>query len=516
MSSVGFLYGAVFLTAVVILYLGCFRWRRPLLGYWLLFLASLAFYGWWQPQYLPLLLLSLLCNFGLALSIGTSTPRWKRAELFFGIALNLLVLVHYKYGTFFAELFQLKNHFASAPEEGSAAPLGLSFWTFFQIAFLVDVYRGTVRDFSFIQYALTATFFPKILSGPITRMYEMTGLDGRPFGESAPTSRGIAEGLTLLALGLFKKTVLADSLDTYSTPVFHAAAQGSIGAVWAWSGVLAYFFQLYFDFSGYTDIALGVGRMFGFQLPENFNSPYKASSVIEFWRRWHITFSRFLRDYLYIPLGGNKKGRLRQYANLLVVMMLGGFWHGASWTFVVWGALHGTYLAINHAWRQSGLSCPAWLSRILTFAAISYAWVWFRADDTPTALRMTRALFGLDGVTTAGNSWNHALLDALQTPVSSFEAIASALDDLGWFPSLPWNVSMGAVLVSPAVMWTLLIALSVWITWALPNSQQWTFPAGTAQAPLSAKRAMAVGLLYYWALALSYSAKAGTFTYFQF
>ena len=268
-------------------------------------------------------------------------------------------------------------------------PIGISFYTFTQIAFLVDAYRGQVARYALPHYALFVTYFPHLIAGPILHHKDMI-----PQFERAETKRPdphlILCGLIIFAIGLFKKTCLADGIQPLvaqafgpSTPTFDQA----------WIGVLAYTFQLYFDFSGYSDMAIGLSLMFGIFLPLNFNSPYKATSIVDFWRRWHMTLSQFLRDYLYIPLGGNRHGRVLRYVNLMITMLLGGLWHGAAWTFVVWGALHGVYLCINHAWSNFGPKAPPRFARLaeiagvaLTFLAVVIAWVFFRAPDMTTAL----------------------------------------------------------------------------------------------------------------------------------
>ncbi len=267
-------------------------------------------------------------------------------------------------------------------------PVGISFYTFTQIAFLVDAYRGHVARYALPHYALFVTYFPHLIAGPILHHKDMI-----PQFERAESKRPDAHlilcGLMIFAVGLFKKTGLADGIQPLVSVAF---GSGNPSFEQAWIGALAYTFQLYFDFSGYSDMAIGISLMFGIFLPLNFNSPYKASSIIDFWRRWHITLSQFLRDYLYIPLGGNRRGRVLRYVNLMITMLLGGLWHGAAWTFVVWGALHGIYLCINHAWNNFGPPAPRILAPIarpagfvLTFLSVVIAWVFFRADSIEQA-----------------------------------------------------------------------------------------------------------------------------------
>lgn len=372
--------------------------------------ASLFFYGWWNPAYLGLIVASMLFNYLFGRLLGAaqaySTPQ-RRWILGLGVTLNLVTLGYYKYAGFFVQNI---NAIAGTDFnlESIILPLAISFFTFQQIAYLVDAYRGITREYRFIHYALFVTFFPQLIAGPIVHHKEML-----PQFLNGPSSRKIAEnisiGITIFAIGLFKKSVLADNAALYASPVFSAAeGGGELSLLVAWGGALAYTMQLYFDFSGYSDMAIGAARMFGIKLPLNFHSPYKATSIVEFWRRWHMTLSRFLRDYLYIPLGGNKRGPFNRYRNLFLTMLLGGLWHGAGWTFVAWGALHGFYLIVNHAWHRGralvfGDSRPgspvgklaAWL---LTFVAVVVGWVFFRATSFSSAITILEGMAGLNGV----------------------------------------------------------------------------------------------------------------------
>lgn len=376
--------------------------------FWLV-LASLFYYGWWNPIYLALIIGSLCGNFLLGRTIvrQSASAQIRVALLVLGVGLNLGLLAYFKYANFLvdtaATLTGSNMHLAPV-----VLPLAISFFTFQQIAFLVDCHRGMAQEFGFANYALFVTFFPQLIAGPIVHHAEMMPQFARD-SVMKPRLRNFAIGLTIFAIGLFKKVVIADGVAAYATPVFNAANAGETLTLFvAWGGALSYTMQLYFDFSGYSDMAMGAARLFGIRLPINFFSPYKAKSIVEFWRRWHITLSRFLRDYLYIPLGGNRHGRARRYANLMTTMLLGGLWHGAGWTFVVWGALHGLYLVANHGWRrlctQTGLSrfratrlwsLCAWS---LTFLAVVVGWVFFRAESFKASFAMLRGMAGLNGV----------------------------------------------------------------------------------------------------------------------
>lgn len=369
--------------------------------------TSLFFYGWWNPAYLGLLVGSVLFNYsvGVGLAMGSSSPSFgKKGLLLAGIAGNVAAIGYFKYANFFvASVNQgFNTDLQLAP---IILPLAISFFTFQQIAYLVDVYRGETREHNFLQYCLFVTFFPQLIAGPIVHHKEML----HQFAKDSLYKfkhENFSIGITIFFIGLFKKVMIADTVAQYSTPVFNAAASGATITFFdGWGGALAYTFQLYFDFSGYSDMAIGLGRMFGVRLPLNFNSPYKATSIIDFWRRWHMTLSRFMLDYLYIPMGGNQKGPARQYVNLIITMLLGGLWHGAGWTFVLWGGLHGAYLFINHAWRAVCRSL-SWSfkglfyeygSRLLTFLVVVVAWVIFRADNMDTALRIYEGMSGQNG-----------------------------------------------------------------------------------------------------------------------
>lgn len=364
---------------------------------WLV-VASLAFYAWWSPAYIFLLLFSIIANFGLGYLIARGArPRF---WLFVGIALNLVLLGYYKYAGFFLE--NVDSLFGTGWTIWRIIlPIGISFFTFQQIAYLVDVSRKRAMEYAFFDYVLFVSFFPQLIAGPIVHHQEMMPQFER-MRERQHILDDFALGVTVFTFGLFKKVIIADTLALYATPVFGAADAGlAIDAAAAWQGALAYTGQIYFDFSGYSDMAIGLGLMFGIRLPINFFSPYKSKSIIEFWRRWHITLSRFLRDYLYIPLGGNRKGATRRYLNLFLVMLIGGLWHGAGWTFVVWGALHGIYLMINHAWhkfsppRTGAERLGGYAAQGLTLIAVIAAWVFFRAETFGGALSMLTGMAGM-------------------------------------------------------------------------------------------------------------------------
>ena len=373
-----------------------------------LFLASLFFYGWWDYRYVPLLLASIAGNFFVGQRIMAANAAGAAAQakrwLVVGVTGNLVVLAYFKYFAFLlANTVGLVVDDFDAPEV--RLPIGISFYCFTQLAYLVDTYRRKVNESNPVHYGLFVTYFPHLIAGPVLHHSEMmpqfADLKNRLFQWNNFTS-----GLTLFSLGLFKKVFVADWVQVYVGDPFSAAQVASLTPLEAWGAALSYTFQLYFDFSGYSDMALGLSRMLNIELPLNFNSPYKSLSISDFWRRWHMTLSRFLRDYLYISLGGNRYGLSRRYVNLAATMVLGGLWHGASWTFVVWGALHGAYLCVNHGWRAA-LERVGWaperfaVYRVaawsLTFLCVVVAWVFFRAENLASAQTIVRAMFGFNG-----------------------------------------------------------------------------------------------------------------------
>jgi len=451
-----------FLPATLLAFFVVARWSRRGAAA-VLALASLFFYGWWEVRYVLLLVGSIAFNYASGFAIGrcaaTGHPRAANAVTAFAIAANLAALGYFKYAGFAITNFDAITGAAETIPR-IVLPLGISFFTFTQIAFLADTRGGIAREYNPIHYALFVTYFPHLIAGPILHHKEMM-----PQFEGAaaysPRASNFAVGLTIFAIGLAKKTVLADGIAPYANDVFGAAGHGGAPTlIVAWGGVIAYALQLYFDFSGYSDMAIGLSRLFGIRLPLNFDSPYKAASITDFWRRWHMTLSRFLRDYLYFPLGGNRKGPVRRYVNLMVVMLLGGLWHGAGWTFVLWGALHGAYLVVNHAWvavhQALGIRGGGRLGHAagvaITFVAVLFAWTLFRAPSLPVAVTMLAGMVGLHGIS----------LPAALAP--AFGPIASTLAAHG----VAFTLGGGAQFVST---WAWIVVLLP-IVFLAPNTQE--------------------------------------------
>ena len=359
--------------------------------------ASLFFYSWWNVAYLPLILTSMLFNYVIGNSLNENFKKvqmHKKTLLGFGIAANLALLGYFKYVDFFLENFNLLFD-GSVPLLNLALPLAISFFTFQQIAYLVDSYRKETAEYDFLNYALFVTFFPQLIAGPIVHHKEMMPQFASRWN-LVKNYKNIALGLFVFSMGLFKKVVIADTFSQWATAGFDNAAVLNFFEAWATS--LSYTFQLYFDFSGYTDMAIGAALLFNIKLPINFNSPYKARDIQDFWRRWHITLSRFLRDYIYIPLGGNRKGSFRTYSNLMATFILGGLWHGAGWTFVFWGFMHGGALVIHRFWKALGFTMNAALAWFITFNFINISWVFFRAKEFEDALKVLKGMFGFNGL----------------------------------------------------------------------------------------------------------------------
>lgn len=359
--------------------------------------SSLFFYSWWNIAYLPIILASMLFNYVVGVSLSKEkehTKISKKALLTFGVIANVALLGYFKYADFFIENVNLVAG-THVPLLHLALPLAISFFTFQQIAYLVDSYRGETKEYDFLNYANFVTFFPQLIAGPIVHHAEMMPQFAKTRNK-VKNYRNIAIGLFIFSIGLFKKVVIADSFSVWATQGFDVAEK--LNLIEAWVTSLSYTFQLYFDFSGYTDMAIGAALLFNIKLPINFNSPYKATSIQDFWRRWHITLSRFLRDYVYIPLGGNRKGSFRTYNNLMATFIIGGIWHGAGWTFVFWGFLHGIALVIQRAWNQLGFKMNTVLAWFITFNFINIAWVFFRAKEWGDALKVLNGMFSLDNI----------------------------------------------------------------------------------------------------------------------
>lgn len=394
-NSYEFIFLFLPITFVVFFILG-HKGKKKIGTMWLV-LTSFFFYGFWDIKYIPLLFASICFNYlvGLQLENNNGSKGW----LSFGIIINIILLGYFKYTDFFigtlndvagTDIFDLPH---------IVLPLGISFFTFTQTAYLIDAYRGEAKNESFLTYLEFVTIFPHLIAGPIINHREMIPqfVADRTFHINY---KNIAMGLTIFTLGLFKKVFIADKLAEYANEAFSHAYL--LNCIEAWTGALGYTLQLYFDFSGYSEMAIGLGLIFNLKMPINFDSPYQARSIIEFWRRWHMTLGLWVKKYLYIPMGGNRYGEIRKMRNLFFSMLIIGLWHGAGWTFVLWGGLHGVLLIINHGWRRLGIDLPAVLSWGLTFLCVMICWVFFRSASIQEAFAVLVSMIDFKSITVAG------------------------------------------------------------------------------------------------------------------
>lgn len=417
-------------------------WMRPIAREWLLTIASLGFYGHWDIRLLPLLAGSIICNWGLG-QVHARRPELPLVPL--GIALNLGLLAYFKYWNFFGA--SVATALGSTFEASDIIlPIGISFFTFQQLSYLQDLRHGRAEAYGLRRYALYVAFFPQLIAGPIVRHSELIPQFDEVGTRDLWTDR--ARGATLLAIGLAKKALFADKLSPHADMMFQIGASGHISTFDAWTGAIAFTLQIYFDFSAYSDMAIGIALLFGLKLPYNFDAPYKATSLQSFWRCWHMTLSRFFRDYLYIPLGGNRRGLPVQLGAMLLTMSLCGLWHGAGWNFVLWGAMHGVGLMIVILWRKAGFPLPRPIAWAATLAFVIFAWVLFRADTLATVNAFWTAMLGLGDVAT---SHNRAPIRALVAGCL-LVILAPTSQDLvtRWFR--PWRTLGAAIGIGIAVL----------------------------------------------------------------
>lgn len=382
-----------FLPITILLYFGFNKLGWNKLSKIVLILASLYFYAFFNLSYLPIIISSIIVNYSIARGIFKSNNHILRSKLLLicGLSFNLGMLGYFKYTDFFIEnvnvlfstSFTLKN---------ILLPLGISFFTFQQIAFIIDSYKAkSSPPPDLLDYCNFVTFFPQLIAGPIVLPEEMLP----QFADKKnryPIAKNILDGLFIFSLGLVKKVIIADSIAVFAN-AGHSMYIDHFTMAEAWLISLSYTIQLYFDFSGYCDMAIGIGKMFNINLPINFNAPYHAKNFSEFWKRWHITLNRFLTQYLYIPLGGNRKGTKRTLVNILIVFLISGIWHGAGWTFIIWGVCHGIGVCIHRIWSKHGIKIPGFLSMFVTFFFINILWVLFRADNLQRAWLIIRSMF---------------------------------------------------------------------------------------------------------------------------
>jgi D-alanyl-lipoteichoic acid acyltransferase DltB (MBOAT superfamily) len=481
---------------------------------WLL-LSSWVFYAWAYPVHLLWLIGSISTNFlcSIAIQRHSGTPKAKQL-LVAGIAINLLLLGGFKYSGFATESFATVFGLSLQPPS-FLLPLAISFFTFQQISYLVTTYREQRLIARPLEYALYVSFFPQLIAGPIVQPGEMIPqLQSKTFGKT--NRNDIALGLCLFTIGLGKKILLADNLAPIADAAFGQIAQGNpLSALAAWMGLLAFTLQIYFDFSAYSEMALGLGRLFGIRLPENFASPYRAFSIIDFWRRWHITLSSFFKNFLYIPLGGNQKGFFRKHSNILLTMTIAGLWHGANWTFLIWGFAHGLFLSINHFWRFSRIKLPFAASWLLTFIPVTLCWTFFRAENLTDALHYFSALAGKHGwSSTDGLSFIEYLQTLLQMDI--WKPVHFAIHFLGWYPGLINGIHIGQFLFSETVLTFIQITTAMLIVLLFPRPLAWISNPINGEARFSKKAALLCSAIIVIIIVQSGTFQTAPFIYFRF
>ena len=513
-SSWQFIFVFLPVTLAVFLLLPA-RWRTAN-KVWLI-LASLIFYIYWKVQYLPLLLFSICFNYAVAEGLlRYRGQRLSRVLLTGGVGLNLVLLGYYKYTNFILSLLgQVARH--DFGRFDIILPLAISFFTFTQIGYLVDVYRDQTRHYRFVDYAFFVVFFPHLIAGPIVRHWEV--IPQFADRDLKPKGTDFSLGFLLFLLGLYKKLLLADTVSGFAIAVYGTAEKGPpLTCCDAWLGTLAFALQIYFDFSGYSDMAIGLARMFGIRFPGNFDSPYRAGSIVEFWSRWHMTLTRFLREYVYFSLGGNRCGPWRHALNILATMLLSGLWHGAGWTFVIWGGLHGFFLIVAHRWRvfvqKRGWQLRHWSYRaacvLLTFIVVLFTWVFFRAPTLATAGRVLASMTARHGLTAP-----EALRDSGRNTAKVLKAIHATI--------VPGTVPLKA----QEYRWALqLTALLLALVWFMPNTQQLLMAYEPTIEPIKRRPLFGLpinfaaglfcGVVFFWVIRGYYVFPQSPFLYFNF
>jgi alginate O-acetyltransferase complex protein AlgI len=423
---------------------------------WLV-VMSLIFYAWFRIDYLCLLVILIVFNYGVGIKLSEQHQLGKKSILLlsFGILINLSVLCYYKYTNFMLGNLNalMGTHFVL---QNIIMPIGISFFTFQKIAYLIDAYRGETEEYNFLDFSLFVMYFPQLIAGPIVHHKDLIP-QFRQASLFKLNPSDMSAGIIMFVIGLGKKILLADQLSIWVNNAFQAAHQGvALSLIEASVAAFGFSFQIYFDFSAYSDMALGLALMMGIRLPLNFNSPYKASNIIDFWRRWHMTLSKFLKDYVYIPLGGNRKGLIHRHLNLMLTMLIGGLWHGAGWTFVFWGLLHGFFLSINHAWNHikqtlgiNEVRNIRLIAQAITFFSVTAAWVFFRAESFKSAVSILKGMVGLNGI---------ILPVKYENKLNFLKAVL--------------NIQFNDITYYHGAKQLLFLLISLFIVWCLPNTQQ--------------------------------------------
>lgn len=454
MLFISYVYILVFLPVALVVFYALIKRQRVAMALGWLVAASLFFYGWWNPQYLVLIVSSVLFNFFLGHRMSLRAPGSAKLELALALLGNIGLLGYFKYANFFVEagnqIFGSSYHL-----ETIILPLAISFFTLQQVGYVVDAYRGKAPPYQFLHYCLFVVFFPQLIAGPIVHHRKLI-----PQFAAEKLARfdvnNMALGVSIFFVGMFKKVFIADSLIPWVAAAFDTPTGEALGLWEAWIGTYAYSFQLYFDFSGYSDMAIGAALLFNIRLPVNFNSPYKAASIREIWRHWHITLSDFVMRYVYGSLGSNKKGAARQYVNLFIAFLVTGIWHGAGWTFVVFGCMHGSAVLLHQAFKDLGGGMPRWLGVLLTYNFWTLALVVFRSPDMAHATHVYSTMFGGGGwmLPTISQvfsfSWLLVLLGFVWMLPNTAEVYREPRGDAvgsfwRWEPSARWGYFMAAI-----------------------------------------------------------------------
>ncbi len=465
---------------------------RPAAISWLV-LVSFFFYGWWDWRYVPLLFASICFNYWIGGQIrqGFGPKYW----LMFGISVNLSLLGYFKYAGFFLSTVNVLAGSAMFDVPHIILPLGISFFTFTQTAYLLNVYEGGANlcgeeQNGFLEYCEFVTIFPHLIAGPIIDHRKMIP-QFTAISNYVLDFKNVSVGLMLFSIGLFKKVVIADSLSPWVGDLFYRA--DTLSFFEAWLAAIGYTFQLYFDFSGYSEMAIGLGRIFNLEFPMNFNSPYQAQSIVDFWRRWHMTLGLWVKEYLYIPMGGNRQGEWLKMRNLFLCMLLIGFWHGAGWTFIFWGILHGILLVINHQWRRLHIALPDIVNWGITFLCVMVCWIFFRAENFHDALAILKAMVDV----------NHIVLPA-GGRIENIFVSCGVLQNLG-VEFLPMKSVQGVSLTKfmgmICVLGFLLVKMKNPLMWNLEPSFKWM---------------TIVVIMFYSSIWFMFRSGASEFLYFQF
>ena len=476
-NSLEFLFIFLPITFFVYFYLNAQLWHGA--SKLFIVLASLFFYSWWNIDYLPIIISSILFNYYFGVFLGLYAYRYnptiRKVALALGISANIALLGYFKYSDFL--ISSVNRTFDQSYETiGLLLPLAISFFTFQQIAYLVDSYRHKAHETSLLNYSLFVSFFPQLIAGPIVHHKEMMpqfiSKENRFINY-----KNIALGMFIFSIGLFKKVVIADSLSPYVEQGFDISQ--SLNLIEAWTTSLSYTFQLYFDFSGYADMAIGLALLFNIRLPINFNSPYQALNIQDFWRRWHITLSRFLKDYVYIPMGGNRGSGYKTYSNLFATFVIGGIWHGAGLMFVLWGALHGAAIVMHRLWSKTKITLPAWLAWLITFNFINVTWVFFRATEWNDAVKVINGMFNFSGLSNifSVNLYNFYDKFQLSDPYTAINLILDYLFSFSLlflllFVLLSTNTKTKLTLFNPSIknMFATILLLSIALLHLYDNS----------------------------------------------